>query len=118
MKILADLGKLKNGRNVIVIQKADRIEYVLAEAYDPNGPENSKWSSGTYLYDLESLAKAILYYNMPIGYDRMTEIASKAIDGLREDDETEAQIYCEEEIEMDSDELEYFGFVESEDEDG
>lgn len=54
---------------------------------------------------------------MPIGFDRMTEIASKAIDGLREDDETEARIYCEEEIEMDSDEMEYFGLAEEESED-
>ena len=42
-------------------------------------------------------------------YSRLEEIASKAIDGLIEDDEETAYEYFANEIEMDSDEAEYFG---------
>lgn len=42
-------------------------------------------------------------------YPRLEEIASKAIDGLIEDDEDSAYEYFANEIEMDSDEAEYFG---------
>ena len=71
-----------------------------------------------YYDKLMDFAKAITCYDKSgIGWWRMNEIASKAIDGLREDDDTEARIYCEEEIEMDSDEMEYFGLAEEESED-
>ena len=40
---------------------------------------------------------------------RLEEIASKAIDGLIEDDEESAYEYLANEIELDSDEAEYFG---------
>lgn len=42
-------------------------------------------------------------------YSRLEEIASKAIDGLVEDDEDTAYEYFANEIEMDSHEAEYFG---------
>lgn len=42
-------------------------------------------------------------------YPRLEEIASKAIDGLVEDDEETAYEYFANEIEMDSHEAEYFG---------
>ena len=45
-------------------------------------------------------------------YPRLEEIASKAIDGLVEDDEDTAYEYFANEIEMDSHELEYFGLDE------
>lgn len=112
MKVIANLGKLNNGTNVLVLEKGKRTEFVLADGYDPEAPEGSQWGSGTYLYSLESLARAILYYEKPIGYDRMSEIASKAIDGLREDDEESARDYLMEEVELDEAELEYFGLEE------
>ena len=42
-------------------------------------------------------------------YPRLEEIASKAIDGLVQDDESTAYEYFANEIEMDSHEAEYFG---------
>lgn len=42
-------------------------------------------------------------------YPRLEEIASKAIDGLVQDDEDTAYEYFADEIEMDSHEAEYFG---------
>ena len=113
MDIIANIGKLKSGQDIILLQKADHYEFVLATGYDK---ETQSWGSGTYLYDIEDLAKAILYTEQTIGYDRMCEIASKAIDGLRENDEDEAQAYCREEIDMDYDERKFFGLTESEDE--
>lgn len=106
MKVLADLGKLNDGRNVLVLQKADRIEYVLASGYDPSRPEGSQWDHGTYLYDLTSLADVVTYTNMPIGYGRLAEIASKAIDGIED-----AKQYCMHEIDMDESELKFFGII-------
>ena len=44
-----------------------------------------------------------------IQYLRLEEIASKAIDGLVQDDEDSAYEYFANEIEMDSHEVEYFG---------
>lgn len=114
MEILANLGNLKDGHAVLVTEKAGHIEFVLATNFDN---EKQTWDSGTYLYDMESLAKAILYIEMPIGWDRMSEIASKAIDGLREDDEEEAVEYLINEVELDHDELEYFGIERGDDDD-
>lgn len=45
-------------------------------------------------------------------YPRLEEIASKAIDGLIQDDEETAYEYFANEIEMDSHEAEYFGLNE------
>lgn len=112
MKVLADLGKLNDGRNIIVLQKADRIEYVVAEGYNP---DTESWGRGTYLYDLGDLARTILFVNETIGYTRLKEIAAKAIDGLREDDEEQAQIYCRDVIDMIPEELKEFGLEESSD---
>jgi hypothetical protein len=42
-------------------------------------------------------------------YHRLCEIASKAIDGLVEDDEDTAYEFFANEIEMDNQEAEYFG---------
>lgn len=41
--------------------------------------------------------------------DRLCEIASKCMDGLREDDETSALIYLRDEVELTEEECEYFG---------
>ena len=46
-----------------------------------------------------------------ISWDRMCEIASKTIDGLREDDEYEAREYLRNEVELDDDEAEFFGVL-------
>lgn len=111
MEILANLGKLKDGHTILVLYKAKRIEFVLATGFDE---KTNTWGSGTYLYTIEDLARAILNANRTIGYDRMCEIASKAIDGLKEDDEAEALEYCKNEIDMDEDECKWFGLMEDE----
>ena len=109
-KVIANLGVLKDGRTVLVTEKANGIEFVVASGYDPTQPEGSQWEHGTYLNTVRDLANVITYTDMPIGYGRLVEIASKAIDGLRDNDEDEALEYCQDEIDMDEDELEFFGF--------
>lgn len=42
-------------------------------------------------------------------WDRLCELASKGIDGLRLDDEEQAQIYFEEDMELEPFEREFFG---------
>lgn len=64
---------------------------------------------------INGMVKADLWKAHRISYDRMSEIASKAIDGLIEDDEYEAKIYLREEVELDEEESEYFGVDLSED---
>lgn len=52
-----------------------------------------------------------------ITWHRMSEIASRAIDGLREDDEENALDYLYHEVELDEEECEYFGVPIEEEED-
>lgn len=59
MEFKADLGKLKNGYNAVVIEKGGHLEYVLASGFDPNAEIGKMWSSGKYYYDITSFAKAI-----------------------------------------------------------
>ena len=68
------------------------------------------WEFGHYFGDLfnatdfaRSRGKGYMQYS------RLEEIASKAIDGLVQDDEDSAYEYFANEIEMDSHEAEYFG---------
>ncbi len=115
MKVLAELGKLRTGATVVITD--NKIQpFVVARDYDPSASENEQWSSGTYFASLIELALYVTYTEMPIGYQRMSEIASKAIDGLREDDEENAFNYLVEDSDLDmtDEELEYFGFVTSE----
>ena len=72
--------------------------------------EIESWAFGHYFEDLfnavdfaRSRGKGYMQY------PRLEEIASKAIDGLIEDDEETAYEYFANEIEMDSHEAEYFG---------
>ena len=82
-------------------------------AFKPNirDGEVVDWAQGHYFEDLfnaTDFARA-RGKNIPVQYYRLEEIASKAIDGLVEDDEDSAYEYFANEIEMDSDEAVYFG---------
>lgn len=115
MKIIADLGKLDRNHNVIVIQKADRFEYIIAENYNPEGPEGNKWDRGAYCYSLEGLAQEILNKSkdIAVGYDRMCEIATGALHKVIESDGAELayDFFRGYEMDMDAKELEFFGCV-------
>ncbi len=48
MEILANLGKLSDGRTALIIKDAYNPNFVLAHNYDPDGEENRKWTSARY----------------------------------------------------------------------
>ena len=82
-------------------------------AYEPNVKDGEiiGWVSGYYfqdLFDAINYARTKLELYHP-NYYRVCEIASKAIDGLVEDDEETAYEYFAREIEMDSQEADFFG---------
>lgn len=107
--------------------------YIVAYKYDD---ETKSWGNGTYftlfggeneLEQLHLYMTALSEYLHKVGgfrsynkmvrelderticYERMSEIASKAIDGLVEDGDVEAAIYLRDEIELDEEEAKYFG---------
>ena len=82
-------------------------------AYKPNIKDGEvvDWAHGHYfedLFDAVNYARTKLELYQP-NYYRLCEIASKAIDGLIEDDEETAYEYFANEIEIDSHEADYFG---------
>ena len=82
-------------------------------AYKPNIKDGEviDWAQGHYFEDLfnaTDFARA-RGKQIPVQYYRLEEIAGKAIDGLIQDDEETAYEYFANEIEMDSDEADYFG---------
>lgn len=106
----------KYGHYSVVVRQDDngnpiKIEpFVAACGVNKQDGEIIDWDYGHYFDDLfnatdfaRSRGKGYMQY------PRLEEIASKAIDGLVEDDEETAYEYFANEIEMDSDEAEYFG---------
>ena len=119
MKVIKNLGLIDDAGHTALILDNEYFPYYIVSGFDPTQREGEQWGATAAYYESPvAFAKGILEYRFGIGYYRMSEIATKAIDGLREDDKAEAYEYCKTEIDMDSDELEYFGFSESEEEDG
>ena len=77
MKILANLGKLKDGRTALVIEDAYSPDYAIVANFDEG---TQSWSSALYFDgNLTEFAKAITDANLVIGYDRMKQIAEEYI---------------------------------------
>lgn len=106
----------KYGNYSVIVRQDDKgnplvIEpFVVACGVNKQDGEVVDWDYGHYFDDLfnatdfaRSRGKGYMQY------PRLEEIASKAIDGLVEDDEETAYEYFANEIEMDSHEAEYFG---------
>lgn len=101
----------------IIVAEFPEIDYVLAYRggkYEPwvaawgyNG--KNCWTQGHYFATINGAMKYIQYLKDKIPYERMDELASKAIDGLFENDPYEAETYCEETLELTDYEREYFG---------
>lgn len=85
--------------------------FVVASKPNIKDGEVVDWAHGYYfddLFDAVNYARTKLELYQP-NYYRLCEIASKAIDGLVEDDEETAYEYFAREIEIDSHEADYFG---------
>lgn len=117
MKVLFNLGKLDENKTALIIDNK-YFPYYIVSGYNGETEGDNLWDWTVQYYDkLMDFAKAITCYDKSgIGWWRMDEIASKAIDGLFEDDAYEAKIYCEETLELTDEENEYFGISEKEEE--
>lgn len=111
MRVLANLGKLKDGREVLFID--DSIQpFVVARNYNPAEREGQQWDNGIYFGSLDTLGSYVLGIERGITYNRMSEIADMTLHGMVEDDKDEAMYFIENEIELDESEMEYFGLTE------
>lgn len=107
----------KYGNYSVVLRQDDKGNPIVIEpfvvAYKPDIKDGEVvgWAMGHYFNDLfnaTDFARA-RGKQIPVQYYRLEEIAGKAIDGLIQDDEESAYEYFANEIELDSDEAEYFG---------
>ena len=105
------------GEYTVIIRQDDNgnlfhiSPFVVAGMVNMQDGEVVNWAFGHYF---EDLFEAVNYARTKTetyhpNFHRLCEIASKAIDGLIEDDEESAYEYFANEIEMDSHEAEYFG---------
>jgi hypothetical protein len=101
----------------VIVRQDDKGNLLPCEpfvvAYKPNIKDGEvvDWSHGHYfedLFDAVNYARTKLELYQP-SYYRLCEIASKAIDGLIEDDTETAYEYFAREIEIDNHEADYFG---------
>ena len=122
------MENVKSGcdETVVIVKEYPEIDYVLAYRGGTFQPwvaawsyhkENNSWGQGHYFEELEDAIEYIRTIKGKPNWYRLDEIASKAIDGLFEDDPYEARIYCEDTLELDEEEMEYFGISEKEEED-
>ena len=85
-------------RRVALLQSDSDVQYVVATAYDPTAPEGQKWGHGSYFMYVTDKEKAkalsgaldLFRYKTEQNYiqrERMSEIATKAIDVIRGDED-------------------------------
>lgn len=107
----------KYGEYSVIVRQDDNgnllhiSPFVVACMPNKKDGEITDWAFGHYF---EDLFEAVNYARTRTetyhpNFHRLCEIASKAIDGLIEDDEETAYEYLAREIEIDSHEAEYFG---------
>ena len=106
---------------MIIVEEFPEINTVLAYrggefepwcvGYDYNGKDS--WWHGNYFPTLDKAMRYIQSKIDIVPFYRLEELASKAIDGLIEDDPYEAAEYFKNEMEMTEEEIEYFGVVET-----
>lgn len=114
MKVIANLGKLDEQRTALIIDN-EYYPYYIVNGYNGETEGDNLWSWTVGYYDnIFSFAKAITNYSKEkIGWYRMDEIATKTIDKLIEEDPYEAEEFLREELELDDNEVEYFGMSET-----
>lgn len=109
MKVIANLGKLNNLYTALIIDNP-HFPYYIVNGYNGKTEGNDLWVATAHYYsNIFDFAKGITDYNKDgLGYHRLDEIASKALDKVFELDVDEAKYFCEEELDLDRREREYF----------
>ena len=109
----------------VIVEEYPEIDYVLVRRdneYQPwvaawnYQPEIRCWGQGHYFGTLESAMEYIRMVKGEINYYRMTEIASKAIDGLFEVDPYGAEEWLEDELDLTEEESKFFCIAEKREE--
>lgn len=113
MKVIANLGKIDDRHTALIIDN-EHFPYYIVNGYNGNTEGDDLWVNTTKYFDnLFDFARAITNYTEgKIGYDRLDEIASKAIDGLIEADVYGAEDWLREEVDLTDEEVDYFCIVE------
>lgn len=114
------ISKIANGNNIVIaefpninytlIYRGANGEWVAAYGYDKT---DGSWAQGHYFEDITKAVRWIQNKIDVVPFLRLEELASKAIDGLIEDDPYEAAEYFENEMEMTDEEIEYFGIADT-----
>lgn len=87
MTIKDNLGKLKDGHTVLIIEKGGSYEYVLASGFDDSRRMGEKWDSAQYFSSLGSFADAVAEKNRTPGYI----LKEKLLSYIAEDYETKGR---------------------------
>lgn len=118
IKVLKNLGivNFERGYSALILEN-QYYPFYIVKNYNPEERPGNQWDYTIGYYgNIIQFAKGILNYSDSIGYDRMSEIASKAIDALLDADDVATLEWAHDEIDLNDDEMEYFGLntVESE----
>lgn len=108
-------------RKVALLQSESDVQYVVATGYDPTAPEGQQWGHGSYFMyvtdkeKVKALSSAIDLFRYRteqdyISRERMSEIATRAIDVIHGDEDE-----CELVDDLDKFERDYFGIREADD---
>ena len=80
MKILANMGRLKDGRTALVIQDAYNPNYILARGYDP---EKEAWDSAVYFDgNLESFIDKVLETQKGISFSSLKSMFEQELEDV------------------------------------
>ena len=108
------LAQLNERYSAVYMPENRCTPYAIVANFNPNGHDDDWWENSLgYYADFVKFCKGCTNFS-PLGFLRLEEIASKAIDGLFEFDADEAKYYCEEELELNKEEREYFCIAEKE----
>ena len=120
---IKDLAKRIEAKDqYVIVAEFPEIDYTLI--YRPTefepwiaawgfDKERGDWAQGHFFPDINKAMRHIQNKIDVVPFLRLDEIASKAIDGLIQDDPYEAEIYLKEEMELTFEEAEYFGIGET-----
>jgi len=97
-------------RYALLYRNQDFEPWIVAYGFDR---QQRCWANGNYFQELDKAMEYIQAKKRVCSYSRLEEIASKAIDKLIENDPYEAKEFLENELELDDDEVDYFGIVET-----
>lgn len=106
MKILANLGTLKNGCTALVIEDAYHPNYIIASGFDDSKPIGEKWNAATYFDgNLIAFTNAIQEIELGLSVERAIEIIRQYVSDDLENAEEKL------ESRMDADEIAACGYL-------